>query len=66
MVDEVCTHMNKMLEVGTIYPSHRPWCNTVVLVHKKDGGLHFCIDFHKLNAQDQEGFFSTAPHPRSH
>ena len=21
------------------------WCNAVVLVQKKDGGLHFCIDF---------------------
>ena len=26
------------------------WCNAVVLVRKKDGGLWFCIDFHCLNA----------------
>ena len=25
------------------------WCNALVLVQKKDGGLCFCIDFHCLN-----------------
>ena len=46
IVDEVHAHMTDMLEVGTIHPSQSPWCNVVVLVCKKDGGLHFCIDFH--------------------
>ena len=32
-----------MLELGTIQPSQSAWCNVVVLVRKKDGGLHFCI-----------------------
>ena len=32
-----------MLDVGAICPS-------VVLVRKKDGSLHFCMDFHRLNA----------------
>ena len=45
MVDVVHAHMKEMLEAGTIHPSQSPWCNVVVLVHKKDGGLHFCIDF---------------------
>ena len=31
--------------------SQSPWCNAVVLVRKKDGGLRFCIDFHQLNSQ---------------
>ena len=30
--------------------SNSPWCNAVVLVHKKDGSLQFCIDFRKLNS----------------
>ena len=39
-----------MLESGTIRPSQNVWCNVVVLVRKKDGDLHFCIDFCHLNA----------------
>ena len=51
MVEEIQTHMKEMLEVGTIHHCQSPWCNTVMLVHKKDGSLCFCIDFHKLNAR---------------
>ena len=40
--------------MGTICPSQGPWCKTVVLVCKKDGGLPFCIDFHKLNARTRK------------
>ena len=50
MVDEVHAH-KEMLEVGTIHPSQSPWCNAIVLVCKKDRGLQFCIDFHKLNSR---------------
>ena len=39
-----------MLESGAIRPSQSAWCNMVVLVRKKDGGLLFCIDFCHLNA----------------
>ena len=39
-----------MLECDTIRPSQSAWCNIVVLVWKKDGSLHFCIDFCHLNA----------------
>ena len=49
MVDEVQAHLKEMLEVAAIHPRQSPWCNTVVLVCKKDGGLCFCIDFCKLN-----------------
>ena len=54
MVDEVCTHLKEMLEVDTIQPSQSPLCNAVVLVCRKDGGLCFCIDFHKLNARTKK------------
>ena len=54
MVEEVRAHMKEILEVGAIHPSQSPWCNTVMLVRKKDRGLHFCIDFCKLNARTRK------------
>ena len=45
LMDEVCQHLQEMLDGGAIQPSTSPWCNAVVLVRKKDGTLRFCIDF---------------------
>ena len=45
MVEEVRNHLKEMLESGAIRPSQSVWCNAVMLVRKKDGGLHFCINF---------------------
>ena len=45
MVEEVRNHLREMLESGAIRPSQSAWCNAVILVRKKDSGLHFCIDF---------------------
>ena len=39
-----------MLQSGSIRPGQSAWCNVVVLVRKKDGSLHFCINFCHLNA----------------
>ena len=39
-----------MLDSSTICPSQSAWCNTIVLVQKKDRSPHFCIDFCHLNA----------------
>ena len=50
MVEEVRNHLKEMLASGTIRPSQSAWCNTTVLLQKKDGSLHFHIDFHCLNA----------------
>ena len=50
LVEEVRNHLKEMLESGTIRPSQSAWCNAVVLAQKKDGSLHFCIDFCHLNA----------------
>ena len=47
-------HVKEMLEAGTMCPSQSPWCNTVVLVRKKDGSLCFCIDFYKLNVRTKK------------
>ena len=42
-LDKVREHLKLMLDAGVICPSNSPWC-------KKDGLLHFCIDFRKLNS----------------
>ena len=49
MVEEVRNHLKEMLESGAIRPSQSAWCNAGVLVQKKDGSLHFCINFCHLN-----------------
>ena len=49
LVEEVCEHIQEMLDGGAICPSNSPWCNVVVLVRKKDSMLRFCIDFRWLN-----------------
>ena len=50
MFEEVRNHLKEMLESGAIRPSQSAWCNAMVLVRKKDGSLHFCINFCCLNA----------------
>ena len=47
-----------MEEVGAIRRSTSPWASPVVLVKKKDGSLHFCIDLRKLNARTIKDAYS--------
>ena len=54
LLDEVRKHLQEMLDGGAIRPSQSAWCNAVVLVWKKDGGLRFCIDFWQLNARTKK------------
>ena len=61
LVEEVRNHLKEMLESGAIRPSQSAWCNAVVLVQKKDSSLHFCIDFHCLNAHTKKDSY---PLPR--
>ena len=49
LLEEVRTSLWDMLEAGAIHLSQSLWCNVVVLVRKKDGTLHFCVDFRCLN-----------------
>ena len=57
LVEEVWEHIQEMLHGGAICPFQSPWCNAVILVHKKDGGLRFCIDFRKLNNRTKKDAF---------
>ena len=58
MVKEVRNHLREMLESSAIRPSQSAWCNAMVLVRKKDGGLCFCFDFHHLNAHMKKDSYS--------
>ena len=49
LLEEVRASLQDMLEAGVFGPSQSPWCNAVVLVRKKDGTLHFRVDFRCLN-----------------
>ena len=49
LLEEVCTLLRDILDVGAIHPSQSPWCNAVVLVWK-DRSLQFGVDFCQLNA----------------
>ncbi len=55
--DETDKEIQSMLEKGVIEPSVSPWASPVVLVHKKDGTLRYCIDYRKVNAITKKDSF---------
>ena len=50
LYDGVWKHLQEMINIGAIQPSNSPWASAIVLVKKKIGKLHFCIDLMKLNS----------------
>ena len=39
----------KLKAINVIQPSTSDWASAPVLIRKKDGSVHYCIDYHKLN-----------------
>ena len=58
---EVAHQQQKMQTEGVIEPSTSPWLSPVVLVKKRDGNHHFCVDYRKLNLVTKPDRF---PFPR--
>ena len=54
LLDEVREHLQGMLDGGAIWPSQSTWCNAMVLIREKDGGLWFCIGFQRLNTRTKK------------
>ena len=46
---EEMAQVQQMLASNIIRPSNSPWASLVVMVKKKGGSLHFCVDFRQLN-----------------
>ena len=45
MIDEVKANLEQLAANGIIRESHSPWASNVVLVRKRDGSLHMCVDY---------------------
>ena len=59
--EEVARQLKNMQQDGVIRPSTSPWSSPVVIVRKRDGSHHFCVDYRGLNAVTKADTF---PLPR--
>ena len=58
---EVSKQLRSMQSSGVIQLSDSPWSSPVVMVRKKDGTHHFCVDYRELNSLTRQDSF---PLPR--
>ena len=61
--EKIAQLVNDMLKQQVIQPSSSAWASPVVLVPKKDGNLHFCVEYRKINAVTKKDVY---PLPRAH
>lgn len=47
---EVHAEIDRLLEIGAIYPCVSPWNNPLIVVRKPTGKVRLCLDARKLNA----------------
>ena len=50
--------IQEMLDIGAIRESKSPFSLNVVIIRKKDGTIHFCINFRKLNARTKKDAYA--------
>ena len=66
LLEEVRENLQDMLDGAAIRPSKSPWCNAIVLVHKKRWNTPVLYRFSEAECQDQEGFVPSTPHAGDH
>ncbi|MCO5612978.1 hypothetical protein L7F22_067251 [Adiantum nelumboides] len=47
--EEIMRQVNELVEKGMVRPSSSPFCSPLLLVHKKDGTYHMCVDYRALS-----------------
>ena len=48
-LEALWTFIEEHIRIGFIHPSNSPHGAPILFVHKKDGSLRLCIDYHSLN-----------------
>ncbi|MCO5586590.1 hypothetical protein L7F22_040531 [Adiantum nelumboides] len=56
--EEIMRQVNELVEKRMVRPSSSPFCSPVLLVHKKDGTYHMCVDYRALNKITIKNMFS--------
>ena len=59
---EIEQQVDEILSSGMIQLSHNPFSSPILLVKKKDGSWHFCVDYRVLNSITIKGSLSNADH----